>query len=203
MKALPGSKFTLFMIMVMIITLAACSEETTKTPTPVSTPAPTVTPLPTTIPLPISTHTPTATVTPTLMPTSTPTPTQASEPTPVPTPTPKSISPSFTLLSPNGGESWQVGLTYTIQWNTTGYPLSAAVQVGLRDNRYPTELESGEAVVANTTNTGSYAFTVPSSLERLSEGMLGGSKIYTVVVYINGGGLEKFDESNNPFSISR
>ena len=108
---------------------------------------------------------------------------------------------SITVLSPNGWEIWQIGATYTIQWSATGYPSYTAVQIGLRDNRYSTELGSGEAVIVNTTNTGSYSFTVPASLGALSGGLLGGTNVYSAIIYVDGGGPGKSDTSNAPFSI--
>jgi len=62
--------------------------------------------------------------TPILQPTpiaSTPIPT----PTPTPTPTPQvtttpTITSSIAVLSPNGGEQWSIGNTYTVKWGLTG-----------------------------------------------------------------------------------
>lgn len=44
-----------------------------------------------------------------------------------PTPTPK---PSITVISPNGGEKWQIGKTYNVTWNYTG-PKDCTVSVFL------------------------------------------------------------------------
>ena len=111
-----------------------------------------------------------------------------------------STTPQITvLLSPNGGEVWEVGKTYSIKWKTSAtYSPSMPVQIGLRDSRYSLALGSGEETIVNTTNTGEYNFTVPVTLGSLSQGKLGGQNVYTVAVYVRGG----FDESNAPFSIT-
>jgi len=112
---------------------------------------------------------------------------------------PAVVSPSITVLSPNGGEQWVVGSEATITWNTQGYSSGTVVQIGLRDNRYSPVFGSGEGTIANTTNTGSYTFIIPASLDVLSGGTLGGTNIYSIALYV-GGGLG-FDTSNAPFSI--
>jgi len=45
-----------------------------------------------------------------------------------------SSSPSITVLSPNGGEAWQVGSVQTISWKTTGISSKYAVGIGLWDS---------------------------------------------------------------------
>ena len=114
---------------------------------------------------------------------------------PAPTPTIPVVT------SPSGGQNWVVGNQYQITWNASGFSASAPVQIGLTDTRYGSETGSGEATIANTTNTGSYTFTVPASLSYLSGGTLGGNNIYEVAVYLNGGGTGNFAVSN-PFTIS-
>lgn len=37
------------------------------------------------------------------------------------------FTPSITVLSPNGGESWQVGQTYTISWRSQSVPAGAGI----------------------------------------------------------------------------
>src|SRR3989344_1732905 len=108
----------------------------------------------------------------------------------------------ITVLSPNGGEVWEIGKTYEIRWDGADFPANTGVQIGLRDSRFDPNLGSGEGSIANTTNTGSYVFTVPQSLGFLSDGQLGGDSVYRIVVYLDGGGLSgKFDESDESFSI--
>lgn len=111
--------------------------------------------------------------------------------------------PNITVVSPNGGEKWGIGKTYTIKWNAEGYASSTPVQIGLRDSRYHPATVEGEAVITNTTNKGKYVFTVPPSLRYLSGGTLGGQSVYSVVMYVDGGGSsDKYDVSDRPFSIA-
>ncbi|MDD5146554.1 MAG: Ser-Thr-rich GPI-anchored membrane family protein, partial [Candidatus Pacebacteria bacterium] len=105
---------------------------------------------------------------------------------------------SIKIISPNGGETWQVGQTYSIKWESAAYPLNASVQIGLRDKRYDPNLGTGEATIVNTTNTGNYSWTVPANLGSM---VLDGTSIYSVVAYIDGGGDGKFDKSDDYFSI--
>lgn len=116
----------------------------------------------------------------------------------------KSNQSLIKVLSPNGGETWVVGKQYTITWNAKTYPPNTPIQIGLRDSRYNPNLGEGEAVITNNaTNTGKYVFTVPSSLDQLSGGTLGGQNVYSIVVYVDGGGPNKYDISDLPFSIFR
>jgi len=71
-----------------------------------------------------------------------------------------------TVLSPNGGEQWQVGETYIISWNTSEY----SDKVNLSLIKVRDQLASGlgfeqaTGLIANTDNTGSYSWTIPSVL---------------------------------------
>lgn len=67
-------------------------------------------PMPSPTPTPTPTPTPSPTPSPTATPTPSPTATPTATPTPSPTPRP------FTVISPNGGEQWQIGSTQTIEW---------------------------------------------------------------------------------------
>jgi hypothetical protein len=74
--------------------------------------------------------------------------------------------PSISLVSPNGGESWQAGSLRTISWTGTELPAGAVVVVsyssgtvrGFRTNR------TAEAAIASVpASQGSYAWRVPST----------------------------------------
>ena len=107
----------------------------------------------------------------------------------------------ITVLSPNGGEEWKIGNTYTIKWDSSGYDSSASVQIGLRDTRYDPNLAEGEAAIVNTTNTGSYTWTIPSEIGVMK---LGAGNVYKVVIYIEEGGIpQKYDVSDSLFSIKK
>jgi hypothetical protein len=64
-------------------------------------------------------------------------------------------SSSLTVSSPNGGESFASGTTQTISWSSSN--LSEAVKIEL-NRSYPSA--SWETLVASTSNSGSYSWTV-------------------------------------------
>ena len=94
----------------------------------------------------------------------------------------------ITLASPNGGEIWQLGSTYTITWNWIGQPVSPGVDVQIylnsQNGAYP-----GTFVVTPTTpiganGSGSFTWTVPNKVPQ--------SNSYTISV-------SSFTASNNNF----
>lgn len=110
-----------------------------------------------------------------------------------------SLNTGITVLSPNGGEVWEVGKTYQILWKSTGS--AQKVQIGLRDSRFFTEFgEAGETTIAySVDNTGSYFYTVPPpNTNSISYGNLGGTN-YTIIVYPWDGGDAGI--STNKFAI--
>lgn len=98
-------------------------------------------------------------------------------------------TPSITVLSPNGGESWQIGKTYTISWtNTTGKEvgldlLKGGVSVGLKGN-FPRGNYSA--------SQSSYSWTIDSSTVPGDD--------YKIVVQTYDGTI--LDSSDAPFSIA-
>ncbi len=92
------------------------------------------------------------------------------------------VAKAIKVLTPNGGEIWKLGEQQTITWQTTGS--IPEVQIGLRDQRYSTELGSGEeTIVWRMQNSGSFTF-IPTadSLHNLSLQNIGGNN-YRVIVY--------------------
>jgi len=77
-------------------------------------------------------------------------------------------NPTLTLISPNGGESWEVGTSRSIQWVSTG-------SVGDVKIEYSTDNGSSWSIVSSSaSNTGNYSWTVPTvestnCLVRISE----------------------------------
>ena len=68
------------------------------------------------------------------------------------------IAPIITVTSPNGGESWVVGSSHNITWSSTGTIANVKIE-------YSTNSGSSYAtVIASTTNNGTYAWTIPSTL---------------------------------------
>ncbi|MBI2635391.1 MAG: peptidoglycan-binding protein [Parcubacteria group bacterium] len=76
---------------------------------------------------------------------------------------PLPVSQSMTLLSPNGGETWTTGQTYTVQWQSTGY--SGNVNIYLRSPGGSRDL----TIAYNISNSGSYQWTVPASITPASD----------------------------------
>ncbi len=119
------------------------------------------------------------------------------------------VQPSTTVLSPNGGEKWEIGKTHDIKWRSIGYSSSVEIKIALQDTRYSPFSESplGEVVIASTQNTGSYTWTIPSELtDSLGRTMkLGAENVYKIEVFSIRPGAEckpeKCDTSDAPFSI--
>ena len=67
-------------------------------------------------------------------------------------------TPSVTVLSPNGGESWITGSSQTITWGTGGLGGNVAIEL---NRSYPTG--GWETLAASTANDGSWSWTVSGS----------------------------------------
>lgn len=109
---------------------------------------------------------------------------------------------SARVAGPNGGEVYTVGGTMHITWNTCGHATTAPVQIGIRDSRYSPHTTDGEGTIINTTNTGSYTWSIPGVMGTLSGGHVGGTSVYTIVIYVTGGSTTSFDESDARFTIN-
>lgn len=71
-------------------------------------------------------------------------------------------TPSITVVSPNGGETYKVGDTLNIRWNTSNFG-SLNIWLTLAD-KYGTSVPGGKLNAANIPNTGSYNWSIPSDL---------------------------------------
>jgi len=114
------------------------------------------------------------------------------------------VKPSITILSPNGGERWEIGETYSIQWSTVGYNSNATVQIRLTDARYPYyDAREEITVVVETPNTGSYSWVIPSIVVPTSGGAGPTHKMQIYIKPANEGwgGDDAIDESDNYFSV--
>jgi hypothetical protein len=67
------------------------------------------------------------------------------------------LSPTLTLLSPNGGELWLVGSQYPIKWTTTGTPITN-VDLSYFTDDSPTILYP---IATSVSNTGNYTWSTP------------------------------------------
>lgn len=93
---------------------------------------------------------------------------------------------SINVLSPNGGENWQIGNTYAIKWATSGYSSSGVVRIILVDGN-----SGKETPLYNEYNVGSHSWMIPSTLQPHSN--------YKIKIVAPD---EKYDESDAPFSIA-
>lgn len=67
------------------------------------------------------------------------------------------VSASITMITPNGGEEWEVGSQHTISWTSSGSIPQVQVQYSTNNGNYWTTITS------STTNTGSYSWTIPAT----------------------------------------
>ena len=79
-----------------------------------------------------------------------------------------SPTPTITVTSPNGGESWNAGSTHTITWSGTGSVGNVKIEYSTNNG------SSWSTITSSTTNDGSYSWTVPGvsssqCLVRISE----------------------------------
>jgi 5-hydroxyisourate hydrolase-like protein (transthyretin family) len=75
--------------------------------------------------------------------------------------TPPPTTPTITVSSPNGGETWQQGSTQTVRWSYTGNP-GTNVKVELLKGGAVNSVLSSSASIGSG-GSGSYSWTVPSS----------------------------------------
>jgi len=107
--------------------------------------------------------------------------------TPPITSNPASVQSPFTITSPNGGESWQIGSSHTITW-TSNNITSIYVKIDLYNNgSYYTSIDKNEL------NDGSYTWTIPTGLNP--------SNSYQVRI-TDTSNPSVYDTSNNTFSLT-
>ncbi len=104
-----------------------------------------------------------------------------------------SSAPSITVLSPNGGEVWQVGSTQTIRWATKNLTLT-------NSNAISVALQKGgqfQRLLFTTTNDGVELWVIPTDLTAGND-----YKIYIYCTPVGGAAMcESSDTSDAPFSI--
>jgi hypothetical protein len=76
----------------------------------------------------------------------------------------KSIKPSITLISPNGGETLKEGSVYTIKWSTQNIPATHKISISIRRVALPDLSQEGQEfdpiIFINLENTGSKDWNV-------------------------------------------
>jgi len=123
-------------------------------------------------------------------------PQQQAQNNPPPTPV---CSPSITVLSPNGGQTFTSGQQISVTWSTCGALANDQVMIILKSNQAPYGAE-----IATVPNTGSATITLPTTL--------GGGQVpvtsghyYKIRLELGGnamGHTAPSDESNNLFTIN-
>jgi len=98
--------------------------------------------------------------------------------------------PSITVTSPNGGETWKVGETHNITWTSSNFG-SMGVSINLLKPG-ATGAEYLRNIALNLPNTGTYQWTIPSSVS---------SGTYNLML-VSSGGVAVQDYSNNYFTIT-
>ncbi len=110
-------------------------------------------------------------------------------------------TPSITVLSPNGGETYTAGQQIMVKWNSSNitYPVSIyldKVPVGYIPSF--SNVISRVTLVSSTPNDGQEQITLPNSSDWFS-----GQKQYAVTVSpVESSGLDVADISNNSFTIN-
>jgi hypothetical protein len=97
------------------------------------------------------------------------------------------MTPTIRVLAPNGGESWQVGRSYSITWTTSD--LSSTVTI---------ELYRGgilqRTLAANITDSGTFRWSIPAQL-------VPGAN-YSIRIKSDGSAPTVFDDSDNYFTVA-
>lgn len=100
-------------------------------------------------------------------------------------PTETIITSSVKVLSPNdyAQEKWYIGNSYPIKWETTDYSKSGTIKIFLFNNK-----TGAEELIAETTNTGIYTWTVPAILGKMK---LGEGLNYKIRIELNVSGSSR------------
>ena len=96
--------------------------------------------------------------------------------------------PSITVLSPNGGESWQPSSQVTIKWDASNLG-SGSIGINLMKDNVDFQ------TIGTVPNTGYYVWTVPSDT------IFSGSNFKIKVMIVSGESIVAQDTSDAPFSI--
>ena len=106
------------------------------------------------------------------------------------------ITPSITVLSPNGGEIYKAGDTLNVKWSSQSFASSDMVKIELgytqNDQTYGAGTYFEDLIVDKTANTGSYDWVIPKYYSS-------GSNSLSFTIKISSGNVS--DYSNNKFKI--
>jgi hypothetical protein len=109
------------------------------------------------------------------------------------------IAPFITVLSPNGGEAWQIGSTYEIKWKSEN--VKDNVMILINRNSY-LNTKPYAFITRNTSNTGSYLWDTSKPLDTQSGSIsnLENGQDYVILIQNIGTGVS--DKSDAAFSIA-
>lgn len=132
---------------------------------------------------------------------------------PRPTTPVTATQPSVTVLNPNGGNVWKIGIPYDIYWNSNNFS-GGVVNLELVNYSYNPATEDNRThywIATNTNNTGNYQWTVSNYPQNGSNQVLipgNNFKIRISAYKETSGGLLDYnnlvqgDESDAPFAIT-
>lgn len=107
-----------------------------------------------------------------------------------------SATSSIQVLSPNGGEQWQVGSTQTIKWNALGDITSVSIYLYKNDALYKTIVTNLSLTYFTFSSGDYYRYNWTPSSADVGPGVF---KIYIIGYKSDGGTVE--DKSDAPFSV--
>lgn len=100
-----------------------------------------------------------------------------------------STQPSITVLSPNGGESWQAGSTWIIKWQTSEVPVTNGMTVRLRS------IATGQELLTTSNNENNGYVLIPIPIDFASG-------LYKAEVKTSVNGVSYMDASDSYFTIT-
>mgnify|MGYP001606502060 FL=1 len=102
---------------------------------------------------------------------------------------------NFSFIYPVGGEKFKIGSTVTIKWSASGLAYNAPVTIYIHKG------SGAGSIVGETTNTGSFNWTIPASMDIGYTSLADTSDtVYRFNIQLNQSGVEHY---SNRFSITR
>ncbi|HUC88782.1 MAG TPA: Ser-Thr-rich GPI-anchored membrane family protein [Candidatus Paceibacterota bacterium] len=112
----------------------------------------------------------------------------------------KASTPSITVLSPNGGETYVAGQQITVKWKSTNIPANTQLTIGLSMSVSSGAHTTSTPIIQNTPNDGSESFILNNTILDY----FGKTDGYPFKIYISSGGpAGVLDYSDNSFTINR
>jgi hypothetical protein len=109
--------------------------------------------------------------------------------------------PSITVTSPNGGETWKVGETHNITWNSSGYS-AGNVSISLVENMGGVTAPCTYQITSLSSNPGSYNWVIPETITNTEPSMCGGTNLTGKQFKVRVSFDSVIDFSDNTFTIA-